>query len=234
MRICLFACSKVWFLLLSLGKFIIVCGHYGCGKTNLSLNLALDRAERNEKVILVDMDIVNPYFRSSDQHEMLEGHGIRVISPSLAGSTLDAPALSAELNAIFDYDGTVIIDAGGDDAGATALGRYHSQISALNYDMLYVLNFYRPQTSSPDDAIEILREIEAASRLKATALANNSHLIGNTSKQTILDALPLALKTSDELSLPLLFTTVPKQLAGTFDIDPIYPITRYVRSPWEN
>ncbi len=193
--------------------YTLVCGHYGCGKTNLSLNMACDLAGRGEKVALVDLDIVNPYFRSSDQRAALEARGIRLIAPGSAGTTLDVPALPAEIAATFGSAGDGILDVGGADAGAPARGRFSGKIKKLDYDMLYVVNKYRPLTSGPIDAARLLGEIEAASRLKATGLVNNSHLMHHTTAETIMSSLRYAEELAASLGLPLTITTAPKSRA---------------------
>ncbi len=213
-------------------SFTIICGHYGCGKTNLSLNLAIDSAREGKPVTLVDMDIVNPYFRSSEYIPLLKKYGISIIAPSFANTTLDTPSLSAEINRIFETPGKVIIDAGGDDAGATALGSFASKISKIDYDMLYVVNRYRPLASEAATASEILREIEAASRLKATGIVNNSHLKEFTATETILCSIPFAEETASALNLPLRFTTAPRDIADKLSVNNLYPIDIFVRTPW--
>ena len=187
----------------------IICGHYGTGKTNLSLNIAINAAKTGRSVTLVDLDIVNPYFRSSDYLTLLREHGIHLIAPGSAGSTLDVPALPAEIYSVFDSPDFVIFDIGGDDAGATALGRFSSNITVHGYEMLYVINRYRPMTSHSPDAVELLREIETASRLKATGIINNSHLMTLTNEQTVLDSLEFAKETARALKLPIKMTAVP-------------------------
>ena len=224
-----------------IGRFTVVTGHYGCGKTNLSINLALDLAASYDEVLLVDLDVVNPYFRSSDYTAMLAGHGVRVISPTFAGTTLDTPSLSAEVGAAFDTSGAVIFDAGGDDVGATALGRYSKEISAIDHEMLYVINCYRNLTATPHEAAQLLAEIEYASHLKATGVVNNSHLRDETTAATVLDSLDFGRETAALLGLPLRFTTVPTRLAGEFSpapgaathVENAYPIGIHVRTPWE-
>ncbi|NLL46084.1 MAG: ParA family protein [Clostridiales bacterium] len=216
----------------SIKRFTIICGHYGCGKTNLSLNLAIDAARRGEKVTLVDMDIVNPYFRSSEYLPLLNEYGITMIAPSFANTTLDTPSLSPEIFRIFDTEDRVIIDAGGDDVGATALGSFSAKIKQLNYDMLYVINRYRPLASEAETASAILREIERASRLSATGIVNNSHLKQYTGPETILGSMDFARETAAALNLPLRFTTAPREIAGQIDIERIYPIDIYVKTPW--
>lgn len=135
-------------------KFTIIYGHYGCGKTNLSLNLALMLAREGNPVTLVDLDIVNPYFRSSDYKGLFEGLDVEVVSPQFAGTNLDLPSLPAEIYSVFNQAGRyVIMDIGGDDAGAYALGRFAGQIESLaDYEAYYVVNKYRALTQSPQEA----------------------------------------------------------------------------------
>lgn len=221
--------------------FVVVTGHYGCGKTNFSMNLALDLASRHGEAVLVDLDVVNPYFRSSDYATMLANRGVRVISPTFAGTTLDAPSLPAEVYSAFSCDGAVVFDVGGDDAGATALGRYASEVRAIDHDMLYVVNRYRNLTTTPAEAVALLAEIEAASHLKATGVVNNSHLRDETTTEVVLDSLGYARETAAQLSLPLVCTTVPVSIAGEFSaesgaatyVQNAYPVEVYVRTPWE-
>ena len=100
-------------------RVIVIVGNYGSGKTELSLNLALKMAERGEQVTLVDLDIVNPYFRSSERTELLNEHGIKVYAPSFAMTTVDIPSLPADIQAVFaDKSRRVIFDVGGDDTGS--------------------------------------------------------------------------------------------------------------------
>ena len=223
-------------------RFTIVTGHYGCGKTNLSVNLALDLAATYDEVTLVDLDIVNPYFRSSDYTTLLTAGGVRVISPTFAGTTLDTPSLSGAIGSAFLTPGAVVFDVGGDDAGATALGRFSRDIEPIDYDLLYVVNRYRNLTSTPRGAAELLGEIEAASHLKATGVVNNSHLQAETTAATVLGSLAFASDTAALLGLPLVCTTVPLRLAGEFSdtqgsanyVENAYPVEVYVRAPWED
>ncbi len=212
-------------------KIIVVCGHYGVGKTNFSLNLALSL---KGKTALCDMDVVNPYFRSGDYAKLLKNRGIDVVAPVALGTTVDAPFISPKVKALFcgDYD-TVIFDAGGDDAGATALGQFSNDIKNAGYEMLYVINKYREQTTSPEAPVEILREIETASRLKATALCNNSHLCDETTSDIVRDALPFAEEVSKITGLPIKYTVIREDLVKDFpDVPNVFPVSRMVLPPW--
>ncbi|OJU09718.1 MAG: hypothetical protein BGN88_12035 [Clostridiales bacterium 43-6] len=190
----------------------IVTGHYGSGKTNFSLCLAKKMAKQGETVTIVDLDIVNPYFRSSDYTEQLRELGIRVIAPSYAGTTLDVPALSPEIGSVFAMNTPVIFDVGGDDAGATALGRYAKQIDSQGYEMLYVINKNRNLIADPADAVQVLREIEHRSRLKAHGLVNNTHMSDFTTARDILFSLDYANEVSRLSGLPVQYTAVKNEL----------------------
>lgn len=231
-----FVKREEWSCISDYKKITIICGHYGCGKTNLSINMAIDRAKTGASVTLVDLDLINPYFRSSEYGEVLQNYGVHLITPVYANTTLDLPILPAELNSIFNSQSdTVILDVGGDDAGATVLGTISKKISELDYEMLYVVNRYRALSTTAEEAAELLKEIEVSSRLKATAVVNNSHLKQQTTAQVILDSMEYAQDTSKALNLPLLFTTVPKNINSQLinKIQNLYPIEVYVRSPWE-
>lgn len=215
----------------------LVCGHYGAGKTNLSINLAVECARAGDDVVLVDLDIVNPYFRSSDYAEILKKENVKVVGPVFANTNLDTPSLPAEIGYVLaDKDKRVIVDVGGDDAGATALGRYRSVIENRDYDMFYVVNRYRSLTTVPEEAAEILTEIERACGLKATAVVNNSHLKQLTDVNTILESAEFADMTAEMLGLPMVFTAVPRHLADSDSLNNkinVHPIDVYVRTLWE-
>ena len=216
-------------------KITVICGHYGCGKTNLALNLAVESAKRGRRSVIVDMDIVNPYFRSSDYSAFLKKHGVELIAPVFANTTLDTPVLPPEIYSVFSMeDADIFIDAGGDDVGATALGRLSRNFEEVEYEMLYVVNRYRILSTKPEETLALLREIEAASHLKATAVVNNSHLGVNTTQQTVLDAVDFARDSAQLCGLPLLYSTIPD-----FAVEGDLPenckvVRRYVHFVWED
>lgn len=215
-------------------RLTIILGHYGCGKTNLALNIALDLARQGKKVTVADLDIVNPYFRTGDYKELLEQYGINVIAPVFVSTNLDNPSLPAAMSTIFEpKDEYVVVDVGGDDAGAYALGRYAPKVNAYaDKDVFYVVNKFRSLTAAPQDCAEILYEIECASRIKATAVVNNSHLQQLTTPQDIFSSLEYAKKTADILGLPLEFTTVDKEVFNELNSDSFYRIERIVKPPF--
>ena len=216
-------------------RVTIVCGHYGTGKTNLSINLALDYARRGEDVTLVDLDIVNPYFRSADYSEMLTEEGIRVVGPNFANTNLDTPSLPGSVKGALEGDGRVIIDVGGDYAGATALGVYSASIRDADPEVLYVINRYRSMTTDAESAVDILHEIETAARIKVHGIVNNSHLKNDTDADRILKSLEFADAVCSHTGLPLRFTTVPRwaDLSLLNNVPNIYPVDVYVKAPWE-
>ena len=213
-------------------RVTVVCGHYGTGKTNLSINLAIECARCGEDVTLIDLDIVNPYFRSADYADILTKEGVRVIGPNFANTNLDTPSLPGAISGYIEMGERVIVDVGGDDAGATALGVYSRGIMEAKPEVIYVVNRYRSLTTQPAEAVEILREIETTARIKATAIVNNSHLKQSTDARTIEESIPFAEEVARMTGLPLLFTTAPRDV-HLYNIEKIHPIDIYVRTPWE-
>ena len=216
-------------------RVTVVCGHYGTGKTNLSINLALDCARHGDDVSLVDLDVVNPYFRSADYADVLTENGVRVVGPNFANTNLDTPSLPAAVRSTIAEGSRVIVDVGGDDAGATALGVYSKTLADAEPDVVYVVNRYRSMITQANEAVQILAEIEAMSHLRATCIANNSHLKQDTTEATILDSIGFAEDVASATGLPLRFTTAPRSLDfSQFNKIPnIYPVDVLVRAPWE-
>jgi len=214
---------------------ILICGHYGCGKTNLSLNLAARCAQAGEKVTVVDMDIVNPYFRASDYGPLLDELGVELVAPGFAHSNVDLPSITAEMYSIFTRTGRIIIDVGGDDAGATALGRFSRRLLERDYTMLYVVNQYRSQSQTAAETVELLREIEMASRLRACAIVNNSHLMQFTTPETVINSFAYADEISALTGLPVAATAAERSVAAqmTGCPRPLWPVDIMVTKPWE-
>jgi hypothetical protein len=214
----------------------IITGHYGSGKTNFAVNLALDINKSGKKTCLVDLDIVNPYFRAADMTAKLEREGIRVIAPIYANTNLDIPALPGEIYSVFDDSNlTAVLDVGGDDAGAAALGRYSGKILAEDdYEHFYVINARRALTETPEEAAEIMREIEAAGHVPVTAIVNNTNLCHETDAAVISASMSFAHRVAELTGLPLVFTCAPRAVAGALKgCGEIYPVDIYVLPPWE-
>ena len=197
-------------------RLTLFAGHYGSGKTNIAVNYALRLAGEGKDVVIADLDIVNPYFRTKDSAAVLEAAGVQLISPQFANSNVDLPALPAEAyRLVQDKSIYGIMDIGGDDRGAYALGRYVPTLKEENnYRMVFVANCYRPLTRTPEDAMEVMREIEEACKLRFTdIIINNSNLASETTPQTVLDSLEYMEKLSALSGLPIFATTAEYTVA---------------------
>ena len=195
-------------------RLTLFAGHYGSGKTNIAVNYALLLAKEQKKVCIADLDIVNPYFRTKDSAGVLEAAGVELISPQFANSNVDLPALPAEsYRLVRDKSVYGIMDIGGDDRGAYALGRFVPDIVAEgDYRMVFVVNCCRPLTRTPEDALEIMREIENACGLQFTCIVNNSNLGEMTDPQVLTDSLPFIEKLCALSGLPLWMHTVEEKI----------------------
>ena len=195
-------------------RITLIAGHYGSGKTNIAVNIAKALRKEYGKVLLADLDIVNPYFRAKDSADDLRQAGVELISSDYANSNVDFPALPSELYRIVDdTDYRAVVDIGGDDRGALALGRFAERTAEENdYDMLMVINERRPLTGDAADTLEIAREIEAAAGLKFTGVINNTNLGKQTDAQVVLDSLGYADETAKALGVPVVMTTVKRDL----------------------
>lgn len=201
-------------------RLTLFAGHYGSGKTNIAVNYAIRLAEEGKRVCIADLDIVNPYFRTKDSEAELTALGIRLVSPRYANTNVDLPALPAESYSLVQDKSTYgIMDIGGDDRGAFALGRYSDAIKRENnYRMAFVVNCYRPLTSTVEDTVEIMKEIEAACGLHFTCIVNNSNLGSETTAKTVLDSIDFVERLSSVTGLEIWMHTaeasVAEQLAG--------------------
>lgn len=212
-------------------RVILLTGDYGCGKTNLAVNLAILLAEKG-KVSVVDMDTVNPYFRTADFGETLTKRGINVVFPQYANTNLDIPVLNFDLESVISESDFTIIDIGGSDAGAYPAGRYESLLKSLGeqLEMLYVFNMYRLCERSADEVVKTLREIESACRLKCTGLVNNSNLGAETTRETVAASGEFAEEVAEKTGLPIRFTCVTENENPD---ETHLPIKRLVTLPWE-
>lgn len=209
-------------------RITLFCGHYGSGKTNIAVNAALKLSETHKNIALADLDIVNPYFRTKDSSYKLGEKGIRLICSEYANSNVDIPALPADIYAITD-DKTLksVVDIGGDDRGAYVLGRISEKIVDENdYDMLMVINSYRPLTRDAQSTLEVLSEIETAAKIKFTGLINNSNLGEETTADDLLASLSYAREISELTGLPIVATTVKEELFEALkeDIENLFPL----------
>ena len=195
-------------------RITLLGGHYGSGKTNIAVNMAHELKRQHSYTAVADLDIVNPYFRTLDSRDELEAEGIRMIVSQYANTNLNAPALPQDMYAIVhDKAMYSIVDVGGDDRGALALGRLSGMIAEEdNYDFFMVINKYRPLTPDPQSVMEVLEEIEEAGRLKFTGIINNSNLGAETTPEDVLNSMAFAEEVSRLSGLPLVLTSCEEKL----------------------
>lgn len=215
-------------------RLTLVTGHYGTGKTEFSVNLALALAEAGERTALADLDIVNPYFRSRERRELLEAAGVRLIATSQALADADVPALPAELHALLE-DRTVrgVLDIGGDPSGARVLARYRPRIVKEDYRLLYVVNAARPEVRTAERSAEVLRAIETVTGLACTGLVNNTHLCGETTAEDVREGAALAEEVSRLTGIPVACHAAEARFREALkDLDP-FPMEIRMKKPWE-
>ena len=221
---------------------IIIVGGYGSGKSEVSVNLArhlvTTRTDKDSPVSIVDLDIVNPYFRSREATEQLEKLGILTIHPKGGQRYADLPIILPDIKAgLLNNQGTMVLDVGGDDAGARVLSSLTDAFPDEDYDLLFVVNANRPFTSDVEGCLKTMNEIEQSSRLKFTGLISNTHLLEDTSPETVLTGLELARKTGEAHNLPVSFLSATTDVLEKIELDkidvPVLPLTRSLLKPWE-
>ena len=197
-------------------RVTIFSGHYGSGKTNLAVNYAYYQRRAGYNVSIADLDIVNPYFRTKDSENMLKEKGIEIISLPFANTSVDLPSMPSQAYGLFDRkDRQVIIDLGGDDRGALALGRFVPRLlEENNYEFVFTVNFYRPLTTTVEEAYEVFKEIEYAAKLKFTKIVNNSNLGEHTTAEDVLKTAALADELARKTGVEVAFTSAEHRLCG--------------------
>ena len=216
-------------------QYLVLTGNYGSGKTELALNLAMQFSEKYNTT-LVDLDIVNPYFRSGEKADEMRRAGVRMLMPTYAMTTVDIPALPAEIQSVFEVPSEkVIFDVGGDDTGAAALGRFYPSFMARRHrtGMLFVVNCMRPLTREADEIIDLAERIESRGRLKIDVLINNTNLADRTEPAMVEAGEKTVLKCAERLGVTRVIT------AGKADIlencrltTPLLAIRRYMVPEW--
>lgn len=214
----------------------IITGHYGSGKTEFAVNYSAKLSKEGKNVVLADLDVVNPYFRSREKTKELAEVGVKVLGSSLRGSNTDVPAVSSEINGpLQNEEIEAILDVGGDPVGARALGRYYAYFKEGKYDMFFVLNANRPETQTVEKTIQYIREIERISRAKVTGLINNTHLMKSTTVDDVLGGQKLVEEVSKVTGIPVKYVVALEHVANELpkNIDgQIFPITLYMRDEW--
>ncbi len=227
---------------LELAPITVLMGHAGVGKTNVALGFALAEAAAGREVTLADLDVVNPYFRSSDYPELLDDAGVRLIAPVLARTTLDTPSLTGELDAVIELalaapeHRRLILDVGGDDDGATTIGRWSAQLRKADARVLYVVSAFRALTQAPEEAAAMLPSIEEHAHLRADAILNTSNLGDETTIEHVERGRVFAREVARLCGLPLEATVIPDVVGempeASEEDEPMLLMPRHVRLPW--
>ena len=229
-------------------RYYVIIGNFGSGKTELALNMAFEAAAKGEKVTLVDIDVINPYFRSTERRAELEAAGVRLISPNFTSSGVEVPSIPAEIFSVFsDNSDLVIFDVGGDPVGSIAMGQYYGYFRELeNFEVWYVINARRPLSSGADENLEMIEKIHGVSRLNITGLLNNTNLAHESSADDLAYGLEVTREVSERSGLPIIGTMGTEEVLEAFikraeaeGVDrkfigkPIR-IARYMHRDWEN
>ncbi|MBR6351015.1 MAG: hypothetical protein IKR93_01665 [Firmicutes bacterium] len=217
-------------------KLVIITGHFGSGKTEFAVNLALHAADCEQKLAIADLDIVNPYFLSRERQDLYDQKGIHLISSGQVAISAGLPGLSPEIFSMFeDPDLYSVVDVGGDPNGARVLARFADRIKKIPYKLIFILNANRPETATAESAVMYLQLIEGASQLKADAIVNNTHLCGETDVDCVLKGAKLAEEVSQLTGLPVICHNAPAKYADDPRLAglPIFPMDVYMKKPWE-
>ena len=215
------------------GTLTIVTGHYGSGKTEFAVNLALLLAKSGCAATLADLDIVNPYFCSRERMDLLKESGVRVVASRWADA--DLPAINPEIYALFERGVCGVIDAGGDAVGAQVLGRFSQRIQPIPHEMLCVVNFNRPETSTVQKAENYLRQIEYSARLTVSGLVNNTHMDRETTQRDVLHGAELSEALAAVTGIPVQYNAYDERLGAPAGLpsETLFPMRLYMKKPWE-
>lgn len=217
-------------------RLTVIVGHFGSGKTEVSVNLALKLAESGHPVALADLDVVDPYFRSRECARLFKERGIRLIASSQACLDADVPSMPPEVMALFDNEATYgVLDIGGDASGARVLARYRNRLKAENARVFCVVNANRPLTGTSENALMYIKQIESASGLKIDGLINNTHLCNQTAACDVLAGAKLVREVSEKSGIPIICHVIPSELIqDELDLaEPVFAIKLYMKKPWE-
>ena len=227
-------------------RYYVIIGNFGSGKTELALNMAFKAAGEGQKVTLVDIDVINPYFRSTERKAELEAAGIRLISPNFTSSGVEVPSIPAEIFSVFsDNSDLVIFDVGGDPVGSIAMGQYYGYFKELeHFEVWYVINCRRPLSSGAEENLEMIEKITGVSRLKVTGILNNTNLAHETTVKDLMDGVEITREVSERSGLPIIGTVGTPEVLSAFVkeaeekgiakelIGGLYPIERYMHRDW--
>ncbi|GAB4117354.1 MAG: hypothetical protein Kow00103_14030 [Candidatus Caldatribacteriota bacterium] len=216
----------------------IFVGGFGSGKTEIAINYSFQLRRKYKQVAIVDLDIVNPYFRTREVRDSLKLQEIRLIAPEKEMAYADLPLISPEIKGMLqNTQYHVILDVGGDEVGSVVLGSFSSTLQGLDYEMSMVVNVYRPFTREIAQILQLAKELEKSSRLKLTSIISNPNLLELTDKDTIIKGHKLIEQVARELKLPIRFLCIEKNLAPkikNMDFNqPIFYLKKYMQLPWK-
>lgn len=216
----------------------VFTGHFGSGKTEIAINYALKLKEEGKNVCIADLDIVNPYFCTRDEEKLLKDKGIKLVATPKEMSNAELGTIPLNTISVFDdKSNEIVIDVGGDNLGAVALGQYNKFFRLEDYDMYFVINTARRSTKNADGVIEFIQKIEAASRLKVKYLINNTNLSYETTLQMIIDGQKIVKEVSEKTGLPICYTTIREDLVDSCKeneiLGEILPIKIFMLPPWK-
>ena len=220
-------------------RIIIFAGAYGSGKTEVAVNYAIGlAASQSQPVSIIDLDIINPYFRSREAALELEAQSVQVIMPHGEMRHADLPIILPEIRGEIERsEGKVIIDVGGDDVGARVLSSLADAFTPKGYELLIVLNARRPFTSDVAGSLKMIRDIEMSSRMRFTGIVSNTHLIGETTTETIIGGYKLAEEVGKAAGIPVTFVSVVAEVVQRLEQDiikvPVFALSRQLLKPWE-
>lgn len=216
-------------------RIVVIAGHYGSGKTEIALNLALKMRRTTQPVTLVDLDIVNPFFRSAEQETLLREHDIELLKPLYANTGVDIPSLPPQIMGVFGRDeGRVIFDVGGDDTGAAALGSFAPQFAAADKQFCMVVNPYRPRSETVEQIIEMHDAIARRARMAPDALICNANLGDATQAEDVIAGSRIVKNAADILGLPVICLCAREEIAPFLPegIAPVFTVRRYLKPEW--
>ena len=215
-------------------RLFTVVGHFGSGKTEFAVNLALALRREREAVALADLDVVDPYFRSRECEPLLTERGIRLISSANNCRDADLPSMPAEVNVLLDNPGlTGVLDIGGDPSGARVLARYRRGLGASGAALLCVINQSRPLSDTAERCIDYIRAIEQACGMGVTALVNNTHCCHLTEVEDVLSGAAMAREVSEKTGIPILCHCAPQSIAAQVPLEYVFPMELFMKKPWE-
>lgn len=221
--------------LLNEHRVFILVGPYGTGKTEVAVNLALRLSAMGRRTALADLDIVNPYFRSREREQVLNDAGVRLIAPPRHVAAADLPSVPQEVYAIIHDAGLYgVIDVGGEHHGALVMAQFAKALNEVKPMVWYVLNRSRLGGEGPEEAVRHLRLVEAHSGLSVTGIINNTHLLQETTLNTVDYGAAFARQVSQLSGLPLVFHAISRDIAKRAQLpEPILPMNLYNKRPWE-